>query len=353
VGKAVAFLIIALFWNGIVSVFVYQIVMAFKRGRPEWFLTVFMIPFLLIGLGLVTAFVHAFMAVFNPRPRLTVAPGTGRLGGDVQVTWRFTGAVHRLERLRLTLEGRESATYRRGTDTTTDTSTFARVPLIDTTERTAMHSGNASARLPVEAVAPSFKADNNKIEWFLLVRGTIARWPDVALEFPYELAPASLAPDAPAPAPAAVDTEPERSATGNARLGVRGGRRVFRPGEVIEGVAGWSRDKVPTLAEVRLLWFTRGKGTQDVTVVETAKLSAAEREAVQPFRFTLPDGPVSFEGRLVAVNWAVELVLEPGAESARWEFALLSGAATAQLAAVADERLEGLTPWYARFRRQR
>lgn len=350
--QVVAAALVTLFWNGIVSVFVVEVIQSFARGRPEWFLMIFLIPFVLIGLVIFGIFIYSLLAVFNPRPHFTVAPGAGRLGGDLRVAWRFTGAAHRLERLRVTLEGRESATYRRGTDTTTDTAVFARVPVADTAERTAMHSGNATVRLPLEAAAPSFQAKNNKVEWSLIVRGTIGRWPDVVVEFPYEMRPAVAAHDASAPAPA-VEAEPERSASGNARIGVRGGRRLFRPGEVIEGAAGWSREKPPILAEARLIWFTRGKGTPDVTVVESITFPTRDRESVQPFRFTLPDGPLSFAGPLIAVNWAVELVLEPGAESARWEFQLATGASPAQLNALPDERFEYMKQWYDRFRRKR
>lgn len=351
-GKALALAFFALFWNGIVSVFVYQVIAAFARGRPEWFLTIFLIPFVVIGLGLVAAAIYSFLALFNPRPRVRLTPGSGRLGGELRLDWAFTGAVHRLERLRLTIEGRESAAYRRGTNTVTDTSVFARVPVLETADRTALRAGQATVRLPAEAVAPSFTADNNKVQWWLCLHGVIGRWPDVREEFPFEVRPAPAGPPD-APGAESAPAEPVRNAAGDIRLGVRGGRRQFRPGEVIEGVAGWSLARAPRLAAVRLLWFTSGKGTRDVEVVEAVDFPAPTREMVQPFRFTLPEGPVSFEGRLVALHWALELVLEPGHDAVRWEFALTPAGAPPVLAALPDERLERARAWYERLRRQR
>jgi hypothetical protein len=62
---------------------------------------------------------------------------------------------------------------------------------------------------------------------------------------------------------------------------------------------------------------------------------------------------VSFEGRLVALHWALELVLEPGHDAVRWEFALTPAGAPPVLAALPDERLERARAWYERLRRQR
>ena len=76
-------------------------------------------------------------------------------------------------------------------------------------------------------------------------------------------------------------------------------RTSFKPGETVEGaVVGGS----PSV-EVRLFWYTEGKGTQDLEVVATAHPDAEGR-----FRLTLPPAPYSFSGRLISLIWAVEAV---------------------------------------------
>ena len=50
-------LFFTLFWNGIVSIFVYNVVKSYLDGRPEICLTIFLIPFVLIGLGLILFFI--------------------------------------------------------------------------------------------------------------------------------------------------------------------------------------------------------------------------------------------------------------------------------------------------------
>jgi hypothetical protein len=97
-----------------------------------------------------------------------------------------------LRRFQIALEGREEATYRRGTNTHTDKEVFARIQLTDTTDPFAMQSGSAKLMLPPD-VMHSFKAANNKIVWALKVSGDIPRWPDINDEFPITVAPAALA----------------------------------------------------------------------------------------------------------------------------------------------------------------
>src|SRR5947207_7999497 len=64
---------VALFWNGIVSVFVTHGISGWKHGHGEWFLTFFMIPFVLVGLGLLAFVVYSFLGLFSPRVKLTVS----------------------------------------------------------------------------------------------------------------------------------------------------------------------------------------------------------------------------------------------------------------------------------------
>ncbi|HOP98860.1 MAG TPA: DUF3592 domain-containing protein, partial [Verrucomicrobiota bacterium] len=65
-GSMTRFLIlvgVALFWNGIVSVFLTQVVQSWRRGDPEWFLTLFMVPFVVVGLGFIGGCGYSFLAL--------------------------------------------------------------------------------------------------------------------------------------------------------------------------------------------------------------------------------------------------------------------------------------------------
>jgi hypothetical protein len=100
---------------------------------------------------------------------------------------------------------------------------------------------------------------------------------------------------------------------------LRDERRSFRPGETVEGVAVWRLDEPPKSIELRLFWFTRGKGTEDVGVVNQMRFDAPQLTEGRDFSFTLPARPFSFSGELISLIWALELVVEPGSHSTRVE----------------------------------
>jgi hypothetical protein len=195
VGRLVGALCVALFWNGIVSVFLCHTIQEWNHGRGEWLPTLFLTPFVLIGFGLLTWFVYQLLALANPRPRLSVSSTAVPLGGRLEVRWGFRGRHERISRLRIWLEGREEATYRRGTNSHTDREVFARIDLADTAERNAIATGANSATLPADSMH-SFTAGHNKIIWVLHVHGDIAGWPDVKEEFPFTVLPAPITPGA-------------------------------------------------------------------------------------------------------------------------------------------------------------
>jgi hypothetical protein len=188
VGKVFGTLFFALFWNGIVSVFVWQAWKGWQSGHPDWFLTIFLIPFVLVGLGAFVFVGHFTLALANPRPRLTLGSGHTCLGDDVRIDWHFTGRASRLSSLKIFLEGREEATYRRGTDTYTDREVFATLPLIDTGNDWEIPRGSAEVRVPDDTMH-SLEAASNKVVWEIKVSGEIERWPDVEQNFPITIHP--------------------------------------------------------------------------------------------------------------------------------------------------------------------
>jgi hypothetical protein len=171
-------ILFAAFWNGIVSVFLVQVIKGWRSGHGDWFLTLFMVPFVLIGAGLIGYVVMRFLMLFNPRPKVMLSSASIRPGSAMQMQWRFSGRVSMLQRISIVLKGVEKATYRRGTDTTTDTNTFFQMEILSTEDRYEIISGQVAFALP-DSVMHSFDAPNNKIVWELSLAGVIDRWPDV------------------------------------------------------------------------------------------------------------------------------------------------------------------------------
>jgi hypothetical protein len=105
-------------------------------------------------------------------------------------------------------------------------------------------------------------------------------------------------------------------------INLREPRAHFRPGEWAEGTVSWNFDRDVENAELRLLWFTRGKGDSDVSVVDTQVFAHPGRMESRPFRVQMPNAPHSFSGKLISLLWALELVADGVDEVARLEFSL-------------------------------
>jgi Protein of unknown function (DUF3592) len=193
VGKLVGITLIAAFWNGITGVFVWKAFEGWRGGAGDGCLTVFILPFVVIGLALLLGVPYQFLALFNPRLHLTLSSASLPLGGSARLSWSFSGFPGRIRRLRIELEGREEATYQRGTSTQTDRQVFATVTVVDTSERLEIPAGEAAVSVPADTMH-SFAADHNRIVWSLKVSGDIRRWPDVSEEFELVVRPREIGP---------------------------------------------------------------------------------------------------------------------------------------------------------------
>ena len=126
------------------------------------------------------------------------------------------------------------------------------------------------------------------------------------------------------------------------RLGLRENKTAYRPGETIAGAVLWEFEKAPANAEVRLIWFTRGKGTVDGETVATVQLDAPPAADTREFSFDAPNGPYSFSGTLIAVLWAVEFVAKPGKEFERIEITIAPDAKEIALPKIPQPAAKGI-----------
>lgn len=181
--KAVGMLFLALFWNGMSWGFA---ILTWREKGGFSFFHIFISIFLLVGLGIAAGAVYSLLAMFNPRPQIRILPGAPRLGEAVAVEWRFVGRTDRMRRLDIVLEGREEATYTRGTDTCTDKEVFRTLDILHTTDSTVMRHGKMRLDIPADTMH-SFDAQHNKVIWVIKVSGDIPNWPDINDEFTLEI----------------------------------------------------------------------------------------------------------------------------------------------------------------------
>ncbi len=182
---AAGILVFALFWNGIISVFLVQLFDGYRSGDPDVCLSLFMVPFVLVGAGLVFFWLRKVMLLFAPVIELELDRSAIPLGGSATLKWRVVSRLGRLSAMSVVLVGEERATYRRGTETITDTHTFFEQDLAEAdgsdlafdTLAAVPERGTVILKVPADTMH-TFKAGNNKIVWTLKVRGQVPRWPD-------------------------------------------------------------------------------------------------------------------------------------------------------------------------------
>ncbi len=96
-------------------------------------------------------------------------------------------------------------------------------------------------------------------------------------------------------------------------------KAAFAPRETIHGTIRWTLDVGTRCLQLSLFWYTTGKGTRDVGVIETRQFDEPGAAGWKDFSFTLPDGPYSFSGKLISLIWALELTCSPGSDTVRRE----------------------------------
>jgi len=205
IGKFIGVTIFALFWNGITSVFVYQAVYSFIEGDPEIFLSIFMIPFVLVGLGALGLAVRQFLLIFAPRILIELDRRDIPLGSSTRLRWQVGSGRGRIDSVTIKLIGEERATYRRGTNTSTDTQAFHESLVFGNIEETtsdpaasqpssystATDQGEAVLTVPLETMH-SFKSSNNQVVWKLRVSAKVSGWPDPKDDYDLTVLPMSI-----------------------------------------------------------------------------------------------------------------------------------------------------------------
>ena len=299
-GKLIAVTVICLFWNGLVGVFTYFEIRSFITGESvAWFMALFLLLFQAVGLGLLAAVPYQLLALANPRPIVTLSRGTVPLGGSVPFTWELSGAAHRVSALQIVLCGREEAKYRQGTDTQ---DRYAHLLHRDARRRHACDGHRARQR---------HHSRSGGLDAF------VQRRPQQG-----DLDAAGDRDDCPVARHRRNLRPHGATRMSELRLELAGGRTTHRPGEPLSGRVTWRVERQPTAAELRLFWYTSGKGTEDVGVVETLSFAAPRPEDHRDFTLPLPREPYSFSGRLISLIWAIELIVEPGGHVERQEFVL-------------------------------
>jgi len=93
-----------------------------------------------------------------------------------------------------------------------------------------------------------------------------------------------------------------------------GNGQVYRPGETLSGqyVLEQATPEIVKAVEVSVLWYSEGKGDEDLAVHEFWRRNVEEGEPLDPgrperFSTTLPESPLSYEGVILKLHWCVRV----------------------------------------------
>lgn len=128
-------------------------------------------------------------------------------------------------------------------------------------------------------------------------------------------------------------------------------RRDLRPHDTVKGRVAWDLEKKPRDLELRLCWFTRGRGTEESRTVEVLPLGDTS-DGERPFHFRLPAEPWSVNGTLVQIVWALEVVAKKTGSLGIEEFTVAPQRREIELRELESTRTTSKAEkWAKRFRR--
>ncbi len=173
-------LVFCLIWDSLVAVAAVFAVSNHVAGRGDWLTMIFLVPLVLIGVGMSAFFLRQLLVATSVGPTLVeLSEHPLRPGGRYRLFLSQTGRL-RIRTLCVALLCRESAAYRQGTNTRTETQTVYRKELFRREDFEIETGAPFETELQFD-VPPrsmhSFKADYNEIEWSLAVEGDLIRRP--------------------------------------------------------------------------------------------------------------------------------------------------------------------------------
>jgi hypothetical protein len=190
--RLMATTIFAWSWLAVGGVLGVWAISSHVAGRPEWFLTVFLLPFLAVGVWSIRYWLRQIW-IDTGMGLTTVEISDCPLvpGREYQVVLAQQGHI-RVKSLELWLVCEEEATYRQGTDIRTEVRRVVEERLSShrdfQIEPALPFQTEVAVAIPATAMH-SFHSPHNSVSWKLVVRGEVAHWPKFERGFPIVVYP--------------------------------------------------------------------------------------------------------------------------------------------------------------------
>lgn len=190
--RLIAAIVFCLIWNGAAAVLVVLAGQSFFGPRPEWFLTIFTVPFVGMGGWAIFDFVRQMLIHTGIGPtNVEISEHPLRPGGEYQLYFSQAGRLS-MRFLTLSLACEEQATFRQGTDLRSETRrVFDRQLFRETDfdiEPGIPFERELEFQIP-DAAMHSFQSEHNAINWKIVVHGDAESWPPFERTFPLVIHP--------------------------------------------------------------------------------------------------------------------------------------------------------------------
>ncbi len=190
--KLSAATIFCLIWNGLSCVLVVLAFNTHRGGAPDWFLTVFVVPFVGVGVWAIYYFIR----------QLSMHAGIGATAVEISDLPLVPGRRYevfvaqwgklQMDSLDLDLVCDEEALFQQGTNLRLETKRVRSQRVFHQENFSILPNGVFEAECEIEIPADamhSFQSAHNAIHWKLVVRGSARGWPEYERSFPVLIHP--------------------------------------------------------------------------------------------------------------------------------------------------------------------
>lgn len=144
------------------------------------------LSFFLISLAIDILACKHLLKCFNSKPTVVLSQRDLYPGSEFEISWIFQGQTRRIHQLQVRLIGRESTTFRVGTDTKRFESNFYDQKIFESEDPEEIAKGFVVVQLPGDAMH-SFKTEYSEIQWLVQLIGKIKAWPDLDDAYPIRI----------------------------------------------------------------------------------------------------------------------------------------------------------------------
>lgn len=200
-GEATPLVLSALFastWNATVAVLSVMAVQNFLSGGGNMFLSVLLLPFLIVSFFATQWFFRLFRRQSGIGPTAVEIDALPLLPGSEYRLYLCQYGRFAFKKLALSLVSYEETTYQQGTDVRTERRETFRIPVL-MPERDAKLVAepekplelDCKIRLPHDMMH-SFQSAHNAVIWKIVVEGDVPKWPSFCRSFPVAVYPRNV-----------------------------------------------------------------------------------------------------------------------------------------------------------------